>query len=713
MPDSSSNTNTTGIVRSRWKVRYKTIHRLQKNVWGIKRVHDKFHLNKWRRGYIKFGPRRWEAPIPATNQLANYGGFKGPVKGRGTYFDWSWKLRRRRPVRASFRRARFKRIVYNEERRAKAAFLSWYPGLKDSQLKRLLRSNRDEVPVKLEQRLDAVLIRTGFAPDPNTLKQWISHGVFEVNGVRSNSRGHILRPGDIVSVHDKMRPTVQRHFSQRCLGQPWRSHYVQNNFGLFRPKHQSPIRVSGSSLWLNRAHTKPIKDQFWGIGHNMTSSGKRVSQRSQLRHFISGLPSLMQLFYSPDMLYLRGPSHARRGGHSYLGRTLFKFRKPDWFIRNWRRNPRYNFSFLPCKPGHAPPTSQNRWRSRGRSNQKLLSKWVNKRRMPKPIVWRKFNPHWKHLKCIQHSKKSFMLWLSKGTSSLRLPHRTKLSDYNSYISSLVGQYGPGQNYRTRSNNSILGRSSSYINDPFYWALRSHTSKAPLQLNNPGYNRAKRFKVWDSGYKNTLSNRKSRSMYVLNWLYSTAGFGSYSRAARAINMRVSESRSVTTLPFILRGSNWSLRRQWANHSKAFFNRSADDYFSRYWKQHSHATLPNDGEGGNSPSLQRYVNKYEIQKFSRNLIRFYFARRRPWPFGRPWPWWMPILHPIYHNPRALRVADLIPRRLGPSMWFDSRTPKYLEVNYNTFEVVLIRTPVSEELTYPQAYKPSIVSRASFRR
>lgn len=57
----------------------------------------------------------------------------------------------------------------------------------------------------LERRLDNVVYRMGFAINRRQARQFVSHGMFLVNGKRVNIPSYLLRPGDIVEVAEKYR----------------------------------------------------------------------------------------------------------------------------------------------------------------------------------------------------------------------------------------------------------------------------------------------------------------------------------------------------------------------------------------------------------------------------------------------------------------------------------------------------------------------------
>jgi len=60
----------------------------------------------------------------------------------------------------------------------------------------------------LERRLDNVVYRLGFACSRAQARQLVSHGHFEVNGVKTDVPSYLLKPGDQISVREKSRHTT-------------------------------------------------------------------------------------------------------------------------------------------------------------------------------------------------------------------------------------------------------------------------------------------------------------------------------------------------------------------------------------------------------------------------------------------------------------------------------------------------------------------------
>ncbi len=60
----------------------------------------------------------------------------------------------------------------------------------------------------LETRLDALVLRAGFAPTIYAARQYVSHGHLTVNGKRVNIPSCHIQPGNVVAVRSKSREIV-------------------------------------------------------------------------------------------------------------------------------------------------------------------------------------------------------------------------------------------------------------------------------------------------------------------------------------------------------------------------------------------------------------------------------------------------------------------------------------------------------------------------
>ena len=63
--------------------------------------------------------------------------------------------------------------------------------------------------ILLETRLDAVVYRMGFARTIFAARQYVAHGHFTVNGVRSFSPSRLIKAGDVVAVREQSKEHVQ------------------------------------------------------------------------------------------------------------------------------------------------------------------------------------------------------------------------------------------------------------------------------------------------------------------------------------------------------------------------------------------------------------------------------------------------------------------------------------------------------------------------
>jgi small subunit ribosomal protein S4 len=59
----------------------------------------------------------------------------------------------------------------------------------------------------LEIRLDNVIFRLGFAASRAQSRQMVSHRCFTVNGKRVNIPSYLVKPGDVIGVHETMSKT--------------------------------------------------------------------------------------------------------------------------------------------------------------------------------------------------------------------------------------------------------------------------------------------------------------------------------------------------------------------------------------------------------------------------------------------------------------------------------------------------------------------------
>ncbi|HEX5387405.1 MAG TPA: 30S ribosomal protein S4 [Gemmatimonadales bacterium] len=72
----------------------------------------------------------------------------------------------------------------------------------------------------LETRLDAVVLRAGFARTVFAARQYVRHGHILVNGRRTSVPAYEVRPGDVVSVAERSRGIPQIVDATRAGGKP-------------------------------------------------------------------------------------------------------------------------------------------------------------------------------------------------------------------------------------------------------------------------------------------------------------------------------------------------------------------------------------------------------------------------------------------------------------------------------------------------------------
>jgi small subunit ribosomal protein S4 len=96
--------------------------------------------------------------------------------------------------------------------------LQWLYGVAAGQIRRYFDASRrqpgatgDELLRQLEQRLDNVLYRLGFAGTRAQARQFVVHGHVQVNGQRVDRPAYAVRPGAVVSIapHSAVEPRVR------------------------------------------------------------------------------------------------------------------------------------------------------------------------------------------------------------------------------------------------------------------------------------------------------------------------------------------------------------------------------------------------------------------------------------------------------------------------------------------------------------------------
>ena len=67
----------------------------------------------------------------------------------------------------------------------------------------------DNLMILLETRLDALVYRMGFARTIFAARQYVTHGHFTVNGVRSFSPARQIKAGDVIAIREQSKEHVQ------------------------------------------------------------------------------------------------------------------------------------------------------------------------------------------------------------------------------------------------------------------------------------------------------------------------------------------------------------------------------------------------------------------------------------------------------------------------------------------------------------------------
>lgn len=110
--------------------------------------------------------------------------------------------------------------------------LQWFYGVPAGQLRRYFDASRRqpeatgvELLRELEQRLDNVVYRLGFAGTRAQARQFVGHGHVLVNGERVNRSSYQVRPGDIIAIKSgsRIEPLVRDAISLQFRVPDWLS----------------------------------------------------------------------------------------------------------------------------------------------------------------------------------------------------------------------------------------------------------------------------------------------------------------------------------------------------------------------------------------------------------------------------------------------------------------------------------------------------------
>jgi len=140
-------------------------------------------------------PFRGESPKAAFTRRGYKPGAHGQsrVRGRSRSEEYGLQLLEKQKIRAVYGISdkAFKRIVRESETSVRTGASS--------------KNVLDLITENLEQRLDSIVHRAGFAPSRSVARQLISHGHIAVNGRRVTVRSMALRKGDVVSIRKESR----------------------------------------------------------------------------------------------------------------------------------------------------------------------------------------------------------------------------------------------------------------------------------------------------------------------------------------------------------------------------------------------------------------------------------------------------------------------------------------------------------------------------
>ncbi len=183
---------------------------------------------------------------PRVKLLRRFGGVDLP----GLTRKIKWVQARPFPPGQHGRNMRLKKSDYRIRLEEKQK-LRFYYGLRERQLVRYInravraKGNTGETLLQyLEQRLDNVLFRLGFAPTIPAARQIVNHGHILVNGNKVNIASYEVRSGDVISLRDreKSRKLIQIALESPTLSVP--SHLELNAGALEARVLDTPGRSS-------------------------------------------------------------------------------------------------------------------------------------------------------------------------------------------------------------------------------------------------------------------------------------------------------------------------------------------------------------------------------------------------------------------------------------------------------------------------------------
>ncbi len=151
------------------------------------------------------------APRRSLEKLSRRAGVELGLKGARQAAGKSGRVRRPNPPGIHGRRRARRESDYLQQLKEKQK-LQWFYGVPAGQLRRyFVASTRrreatgEELLRRLEERLDNVVYRLGFAGTRAQARQFVTHGHVSVNEQRVNRPSYEVQPGDVITI----KPTVE------------------------------------------------------------------------------------------------------------------------------------------------------------------------------------------------------------------------------------------------------------------------------------------------------------------------------------------------------------------------------------------------------------------------------------------------------------------------------------------------------------------------
>lgn len=97
--------------------------------------------------------------------------------------------------------------------------IKFYYGLRQKVLRKYFDKARrmkgntgEQLLILCERRLDNVVRRAGFCKTRPQARQGVAHGHFQVNGVKVDRPGMMVRPGDVITIRN--RPNLHKYYKE-------------------------------------------------------------------------------------------------------------------------------------------------------------------------------------------------------------------------------------------------------------------------------------------------------------------------------------------------------------------------------------------------------------------------------------------------------------------------------------------------------------------